>query len=116
PYEVVKYSMDHALTKLVAMGETKNTSSTKLAAGSSTSSATVVTASSQWMQGAIPNSKLRPWLQDFNLGATYDAPMVRKQIQAVYDALANGSSTGHYDGWLLWNAGNNYTTGALQPK
>lgn len=49
--------------------------------------------------------KLRPWLQDFNLGATYDAPMVRAQIQATYD-------TG-LDSWMLWNASNRYTRGAL---
>lgn len=49
--------------------------------------------------------KLRPWLQDFNLGATYDAPMVRAQIQATYD-------TG-LDSWMLWNASNRYTRAAL---
>lgn len=49
--------------------------------------------------------KLRPWLQDFNLGATYDAPMVRAQIQATYDS--------HLSSWMLWNASNRYTRGAL---
>lgn len=49
--------------------------------------------------------KLRPWLQDFNLGATYDAPMVRAQIQATYDS--------GLDSWMLWNASNRYTRTAL---
>ncbi len=49
--------------------------------------------------------KLRPWLQDFDLGATYDASMVRKQKQAVYDA---GLSS-----WLLWDPANKYTPAAL---
>lgn len=53
-------------------------------------------------------SKLRPWLQDFDLGANYDAAMVRKEKQAVYDA--NLSS------WLLWNPANKYTTQALDPQ
>ena len=48
----------------------------------------------------------RPWLQDFNLGAIYDGPMIRKQIQAVYD--------NDLDGWLLWNASNNYTRSGLK--
>jgi len=48
---------------------------------------------------------LRPWLQDFNLGATYTAEMVRAQIQATYD---NG-----YTGWMLWDAANTYTPGGL---
>lgn len=49
--------------------------------------------------------KLRPWLQDFNLGATYNAPMVRAQIQATYDS--------GLDSWMLWNASNRYTRDAL---
>jgi hypothetical protein len=53
-------------------------------------------------------SKLRPWLQDFDLGANYDAAMVRKEKQAVYDA---GLSS-----WLLWNPANKYTTQALDPQ
>jgi hypothetical protein len=50
-------------------------------------------------------SKLRPWLQDFNLGATYGADKVRAQIQATYDVGLTS--------WMLWNAGNKYTAGAL---
>ncbi len=52
--------------------------------------------------------KLRPWLQDFNLGATYDASMVRAQIQATYDA--------GLDSWMLWNASNRYTRSALNQE
>ncbi len=53
---------------------------------------------------STPN-KLRPWLQDFNLGATYTAEMVRAQIQATYDAGLNS--------WMLWDPSNKYTRGAL---
>jgi len=49
--------------------------------------------------------KMRPWLQDFTLGATYDAAKVRAQIQAVYDSGLMS--------WMLWNASNRYTRGAL---
>lgn len=56
-------------------------------------------------------SKLRPWLQDFNLGAKYDAKMVKEQIQAVYDAAS--STPELTNGWMLWNPTNNYTRGAL---
>jgi hypothetical protein len=51
-----------------------------------------------------PATKLRPWLQDFNLGATYTADMVVAQVRAVAD-LGLGS-------WLMWDAANTYTTGA----
>ena len=53
-------------------------------------------------------SKLRPWLQDFNLGATYGPDKVKAQIQATYDA--------GLDSWMLWNAGNKYTKEALLPE
>lgn len=53
-------------------------------------------------------SKLRPWLQDFNLGAIYGSDKVRAQIQATYDV---GLSS-----WMLWNAGNKYTKKALLPE
>jgi len=45
---------------------------------------------------------LRPWLQAFDLGATYDLPMIEKEIQAASD--------GGGFGWLLWNAGNDYSS------
>ena len=52
-------------------------------------------------------SKLRPWIQDFDLGATYDADKVQAQIKATYDA---GLSS-----WMLWDAANKYTPTALLP-
>lgn len=51
-------------------------------------------------------SKLRPWLQDFDLGAAYDARMVRLEKQAVYDA---GLSS-----WLSWDPSNKYTREAYE--
>lgn len=49
--------------------------------------------------------KLRPWLQDFNLGATYNAPMIRAQIKATYDSGLTS--------WLLWDPKVIYTRGGL---
>lgn len=108
PYEVIKYSMDRALDRLIAYGK-------KLAAQNASSTISTSTAPEAAVQ---LTAKLRPWLQDFNLGATYDAPMVRKEIQATYDSLSNvtGTRQGYYGGWLLWSAANTYTTGALQPE
>jgi len=53
-------------------------------------------------------SKFRPWLQDFDLGATYDAAKVRAQIQATYDAASTTEA-----GWMLWAPTNIYTKDAL---
>lgn len=111
PYEVVRYSMEHALARLtgaaaVTAATSTNNSSTAVISGSSTAS---LPPPSNY------RAKLRPWLQDFNLGATYDAAMVRDQIRATEEALGTSSARGKYGGWFLWNASNNYTEGALAP-
>lgn len=49
--------------------------------------------------------KIRPWLQDFDLGATYTKELVRAQMKATYD---NGLSS-----WMLWDPSNKYTPQAL---
>jgi len=54
--------------------------------------------------------KLRTWVQDFTCTwckgyFPYRAAEVREQIQATYDA--------GLDSWMLWDAGNTYTRGAL---
>ena len=84
PYEVVKYSMDAAILRL------KNYRN--------------ATSSNQ-------NSKLRPWLQAFDLGAVYTPEMVRKQIQATYDAAS--STPELLNGFMLWNPSNVYDRRAL---
>jgi len=56
-------------------------------------------------EAGIDPLKLRPWLQDFDLGADYNAAEVRAQIKATYDAGLNS--------WLLWSASNRYTVDAL---
>lgn len=55
---------------------------------------------------------VRVWIQDFtaiwlNDYISYGPEQVRAQIQAAYDA--------GYEEWILWNARNNYTEGALLP-
>lgn len=53
-------------------------------------------------------TKIRPWLQDFDIGADYDRQKIMLQKKAVYDAKAYG--------WLIWNARNVYTTNAFEAK
>ena len=103
PYEVVKYSMEIALQRLKNCEKANNPTSTSTNATTSTSTVTFPKCF------ANPIAKLRPWLQDFDLGADYTAEMVRKQIQAVYDA-------GLSDGWMLWDPKNVYTKEALNNK
>lgn len=52
--------------------------------------------------------KLRPWLQDFDLGADYTADMVRAQIKATYDVGLTS--------WMMWDPSNKYTKDAFLPQ
>ena len=58
-----------------------------------------------WERASTTPEKIRPWLQDFDLGATYTADMVRAEMQAVYDA--------GFTSWMLWDPSNRYTQDAL---
>jgi hypothetical protein len=53
-------------------------------------------------------AKMRPWLQDFKLGAVYDKKMIMDQIQAARDAGVSG--------FAMWNARNVYTESAYLEK
>ncbi|MDZ4230154.1 MAG: putative glycoside hydrolase [Candidatus Veblenbacteria bacterium] len=58
---------------------------------------------------AAPNTIVRPWLQDFNLGAKYTPQMVQAQITATEDA-------GYHHGFMLWNPKNIYSAAALKQQ
>jgi hypothetical protein len=101
PYKVVNYSMSSAVRRARLLG----------AAGASSATSTdmlFLRDESRKGHGDIVASQLRPWLQDFDLGATYTADMVRAQMQATYDAGLTS--------WALWDAGNTYTASALLPQ
>jgi hypothetical protein len=52
---------------------------------------------------------LRPWLQDFPWGdQPYDADQVRAEITATEEQAGSG--------WILWNAGSEFTEDALNPE
>lgn len=65
----------------------------------------------QELKSSEKKALMRPWLQDFTASylkqgyQVYGTKQVREQIQATYDSGV--------DQWLLWNAGNYYTEGAL---
>lgn len=51
-------------------------------------------------------NKIRPWLQDFDMGATYTKEMVEAQKKALYDL---GLSS-----WMYWDPSNKYTPEAFK--
>ena len=112
PYEVIQYSLEIALTRI--RGEPilpQATSSATTTLQSASGTLAVATSSTKAFY-----SKLRPWLQDFNLGATYTAEMVRKQIDATEHVLSGERGEDFFAGWLLWNPSNVYTVGALRQE
>jgi len=62
------------------------------------------------------NTQFRAWLQDFDLGADYDANKIRAQIQAVYDAATTTQISIDEAGWMLWSPSNVYTKDGLLPN
>ncbi|TSC61266.1 MAG: Uncharacterized protein Greene041614_1132 [Parcubacteria group bacterium Greene0416_14] len=86
PYDVVKFSLDRAHAKVKALAWSASTTPDS-------------------REAKAHFSQIRPWLQDFDLGADYTADMVRAQMQATYDA--------GLDSWMLWDAANTYTAAAL---
>jgi len=99
PYEVIKYSMSHAIDK----AEATTTKSRALGEDMIAS-----TTPQLYTKKSYDKNKLRPWLQAFDLGSVYTPEMVRAQIQATYDV--------GLDSWMLWNAGSVYKKEALLPK
>lgn len=81
PYEVVNSSMENAFKRLSAYQDLQER-----------------------------NVGLRPWLQDFNLGATYNADTVKSEIKATYDAAED-----NFKGFMVWNPSNIYTKEAFSP-
>ncbi|MEI7620494.1 MAG: putative glycoside hydrolase [Candidatus Falkowbacteria bacterium] len=51
-------------------------------------------------------AKIRPWIQDFDLGATYTSSMVKKEIKAIKDSGGFG--------YLVWDPKNIYTWEAFK--
>jgi len=88
PYEIVKFSMDAAVAR-------NNFLKNEIASSSPNS----------LLLKRINPLQLRPWLQDNDYPVHYTAEMVRKQIQATYDAGLTS--------WMLWDSANTYTKEAL---
>lgn len=87
PYAVVKYSLEKAKQRLVVYRQSFETDEKKI------------------------NAQLRPWLQDFDLRAFYNAQMVGAQIEAAYDALGED-----FKGFMIWNPLNIYQREALEQE
>jgi hypothetical protein len=96
PYEVVKDAMVGAQKRLDALEIKLNPVATTTAIISPTPTYQKI-------------AKLRPWLQDFDMGADYTESMIRLQKKAVADSLLDKD----FSGWLFWDPKNIYTSSAF---
>jgi hypothetical protein len=105
PYEIINYAMATALIREEAFSKQKQDLAAKNSqtAASPASLNTVVSALDM-----ASLAKFRPWLQDFDMGAEYNADMVKQEIKATQDSLGD-----NFNGFMLWNPSNIYTQDAI---
>ena len=97
PYELIKFVMTRAVERTEA-----TSTRIKTIDGDPIASTTP----QRYTKESYPASKLRTWIQDFDLGTPpYGATEVRQQIQASQDAGV--------DGWMRWDASNKNRQDAL---
>lgn len=94
PYEIVFESMHQAVERITA-------TSTPRIVTVGTSTNTIYDP-----QAYFPKEKLRPWIQDFDLGADYGGAEVRAQIKALSDL-------GLYS-YMIWDPSNKYSRSAFE--
>ena len=100
PYELIKFVMGAAVERAESTTSFVQTLDSTLVAS---------TSPQQYTHTPQNKLKLRPWLQDFDLGTpAYGAKEVRDQIQATYDVGLTS--------WVMWDAANKYSPGAFLPE
>ena len=52
---------------------------------------------------------IRPWIQDFDMGAVYTASLIKDEVRGISDA-------GYASGFMLWNARGQYTKEAFKAE
>ncbi len=112
PREIILFSMKGALSIIEEMTTQKHIVNN----GTTTATSTMATTSTyiskypdlEGISSSTLIAKLRPWYQDFDMGAVYTKEMVRAQIDAGYDLDINS--------WMLWDPSNKYTPSALHAQ
>jgi hypothetical protein len=99
PYQVVKYSVNNGMIKKI-----KNLDLQKILNNEAEDSPASDAKIAEYVS---PFGKLRPWIQDFDMGADYTASMVKSEIKAVKELGKD------YYGFMMWNASNIYTKEAV---
>lgn len=100
PYEIVFESMRQAVERTVATS-TPRIVTAGLPVATGTAQAGTSTNTIYDPRAYFPKEKLRPWIQDFDLGADYGKAEVEAQIKALEDLGLHS--------WMIWDPSNKYT-------
>jgi|GEM_PF-1867375 len=92
PYEVVKETLLSGKRMLMP---------DPVVAASSTASSSSSTMAQVTPQPILIKAEMRPWIQDFDMGAYYTKEMIEAQVKAIEDV-------GYHAGWMSWNPRVNY--------
>lgn len=103
PYEIVRFSMESAVARANFLR--KETVSKMYSQVASSTEMKKNSFYNERLEKRLGHLQLRPWLQDNDYPIHYTPEMVRKQIQATYDAGLTS--------WMLWDPSNTYTYEAL---
>lgn len=104
PYEIIKFSMDSAVARAELLK--KEVTDKMYTENASTTEKIKNEFYNERLEKRLGADQLRPWLQDFDYPVPYTPEMVRKQIEATYDAGLTS--------WMLWDPRNEYTPSALE--
>lgn len=109
PYEIIKYAMDRAVARTVsttstvpALTHTPIMETVTVSASGGHATTTKQVASGTYSKPAYPATKIRPWLQDFDYGKSYEPADILAQTKATYDAGLTS--------WIFWDPGNKYSS------
>lgn len=97
PFEIVKESMATAIERTTATSTIEHRTVGPSAQAGTTTEAVVVP------REHFPKEKLRPWIQDFDLGADYGKAEVEAQIKALNDFGLKS--------YMIWDPSNKYSRG-----
>lgn len=93
PYDIIQFSMKRAAERAMA---------TTTTIGSLAYTPIASTSPQLYAKPAYDKRMMRPWIQSFDYPVPYTPAMVEAQLQATYDVGLTS--------WLVWDAGNKYTS------
>ncbi len=109
PYEIVKFSMQKAVTRANMLEQIESGWVAPVVASSSaTSTHGTASSTAKFVPKGIYAQKLRPWIEDFDCCAPHTHDYTEADVRAQMKAVYNSGLTS----WMMWDPKNIYTKSA----